>query len=125
MLLSRRGVRPVGRRAGIRLAVPIAVALSVAGCASDRDHRRDAYAHQAHAAQQAMTQRPPAESELEDDGLPSQAPPPANRRPEPDDPREPYSPNYGRTVPLPAPVRADTMPVAKEAMARYATARGS
>ena len=42
--------------------------------------------------------------ELEDDGLPPQVPPPVNRKREPDDPREPYSPNYGN--PAPAPQRA-------------------
>lgn len=34
-------------------------------------------------------------SEVEDDGLPSQAPPPARIRQMPDDPSQPYSPNYG------------------------------
>jgi hypothetical protein len=36
--------------------------------------------------------------ELEDDGLPSQAPPPVRIRHVPDDPNAPWSPNYGRSA---------------------------
>lgn len=36
-----------------------------------------------------------ASVEVEDDGLPAQAPPPARIRQMPDDPSEPFSPNYG------------------------------
>jgi hypothetical protein len=41
---------------------------------------------------------------LELDGLPAQEAPSIHRRRPPDDPREPFSPNYGRRLPLPAPV---------------------
>jgi len=34
--------------------------------------------------------------EVEDDGLPAQTPPPVRVRMMPDDPSEPFSPNYGR-----------------------------
>jgi len=40
----------------------------------------------------------PVSVELEDDGLPPQSPPPRSIRAQPDDPNEPWSPNYGRTV---------------------------
>jgi hypothetical protein len=41
-------------------------------------------------------------SRIEDDGLPSQVAPPAGIRQQPDDPSEPYSPNYGGPrAPLP------------------------
>jgi hypothetical protein len=43
---------------------------------------------------------------LELDGLPAQEAPSIHRRRPPDDPREPFSPNYGRRSPLPAPVSA-------------------
>ena len=36
--------------------------------------------------------------EIEDDGLPAQTPPRVERAPEPDNPNEPYSPNYGRSA---------------------------
>lgn len=34
--------------------------------------------------------------EIEDDGLPAQIPPVRRNRTEPDNPREPFSPNYGK-----------------------------
>ncbi len=40
----------------------------------------------------------PVSVELEDDGLPPQSPPPRSIRAALDDPNEPWSPNYGRTV---------------------------
>lgn len=39
--------------------------------------------------------------DLEKDGLPAQSPPDLERRRTPDDPSEPFSPNYGRRI-LPA-----------------------
>lgn len=89
--------------AGIaRLAMIGAAACALAGCATDEEYRRAVYARDAarqNVAQQQQQQRQrPTEPEVEDDGLPSQVPPPANRRREADDPREPYSPNYGAPV---------------------------
>jgi hypothetical protein len=73
----------------------VAAALAAGGCASNHERREQARAaHQAYAMRTAAAQQ-----ELEDDGLPAQVPPPANRRREPDDPREPYSPNYGASAP--------------------------
>ena len=43
--------------------------------------------------------------EIEDDGLPAQLAP-RNPRPTPDDPTEPWSPNYGNRAPLKAAERA-------------------
>jgi hypothetical protein len=44
--------------------------------------------------------------ELEDDGLPAQSAPPVRIRMAPDDPSQPWSPNYGRIGgPVPAPAR--------------------
>lgn len=92
MLMSRRCLE---RKLVVMSAVVVGVA-SLAGCASDREQRREAYAHEAYAMRAAALPKRASEPELEDDGLPSQAPPPANRRLEPDDPREPFSPNYGK-----------------------------
>jgi len=38
----------------------------------------------------------PRRVEIEDDGMEAQPPPPMVRKREPDDPSEPFSPNYGR-----------------------------
>jgi hypothetical protein len=46
-------------------------------------------------AQVAAAVKSKAKIEIEDDGLPVQSPPPARIRDEPDDPSEPFSPNYG------------------------------
>ncbi|MBU2533446.1 MAG: hypothetical protein KKB37_11945 [Alphaproteobacteria bacterium] len=49
----------------------------------------------------------PQQVELEADGLAVQAPPRVQQRPEPDDPSEPFSPNYG---PPPEPAEAPPAP---------------
>ncbi len=98
MSLRRRVDRARASSAVVRCVLLVS-ALAVAGCASDDEYRREAYA-QAHAmrATPQVRQQP---QEMEDDGLPPQVPPPVNRRREPDDPREPYSPNYGKTGAIP------------------------
>ena len=110
----------------VRLAV-VAAALSVAGCASDAEMRREreAYVRHVQAQQQAMAGERIREVELEADGLPSQTAPLANRRIEPDDPSEPFSPNYGRfnagppgTKPLAVPQRTTLAPSPDDAPAR-------
>jgi hypothetical protein len=76
----------------VRLTASIAL-LSLAGCASNSDR----YASH---GQQPPTQVAHAVAvEVEDDGLPSQAPPPVRIRDIPDDPSEPFSKNYGGTNP--------------------------
>lgn len=51
--------------------------------------------------------------EVEADGLPSQLAP-RNRRPEPDDPTEPWSPNYGKVSPQRADRPLDTTRLAQK-----------
>jgi hypothetical protein len=85
---------------GLARLVLAAVTLSAAGCASDAEYRRQVhgqhvYTQQAQAMRGAIAPPRAAEPELEDDGLPPQVAPPVNRARTPDDPREPYSPNYG------------------------------
>lgn len=97
MLVWRRGVRAEASVAKLPALSMLALAISLAGCASDEEYRREAMMrHQA-----AITSQQMREVELEEDGLPSQLPPPINRRREADDPSEPFSPNYGRTVNAP------------------------
>lgn len=80
-----------------RLAI-IGVAVLSAGCASKGPPQ--SYAQVGIGRPAANSVSPPVE--IEDDGLPSQSPPVWRTRVEPDDPSEPFSPNYGGTV---APVR--------------------
>jgi hypothetical protein len=87
----------------VRLAAcAAALSLSVvaAGCAGDNARQRQAYAYpgMVHVAPPAPVQ-PAPRAEIEDDGLPSQAPPMRKRANEPDDPTEPFSPNYGTMPP--------------------------
>jgi len=68
---------------GARLSAVTACALVVAGCAGPSAERSSTLQAQVHRMQ------------MEDDGLPRQTPPPPRVRGEPDDPSEPFSPNYG------------------------------
>jgi hypothetical protein len=89
---------------GFSRCAVVAIALTLAGCATDEEYRREAHARAAYAHAQAQASAAPRrEADLEDDGLPSQVPPPVGRRMEPDDPREPFSRNYGRPVAAPQP----------------------
>jgi hypothetical protein len=60
--------------------------------------------------------------EIEEDGLPAQLAP-RHRRPEPDDPSEPWSPNYGSRAPQkPAAAPPVTLPAPAERSAARVTA---
>lgn len=63
----------------------MALALALAGCASTAEQAGPPQA----VAQAGRMQH------VEEDGLPPQVAPPMRARTEPDDPTEPYSPNYG------------------------------
>lgn len=97
MSTSRHG------RGGLSLAARAAalgLTLAGAGCASDGTQQRYAYAYPGTAYVTPPAPRPQVpRAEIEDDGLPAQAPPLRKRASEPDDPTEPFSPNYG-TVPI-------------------------
>ncbi len=103
MSWSRRCVEVKSCAVGVARLALVAAALAVGGCATDEEFRREreAYVRQQLAQQQALAGPKVRESELEDDGLPSQVAPPANRRRDPDDPSEPFSPNYGRPGAVP------------------------
>ena len=70
----------------------LALAASLAGCATSSADPTPGPARMDHADRAAM----------EDDGLPAQAAPPAGIRQQPDDPREPFSRNYGAPPHRPA-----------------------
>lgn len=90
-------------RAAIVPLLVAAAALVEAGCAADNN------AYNAGAPVTVAYARPAPGVEIEDDGLPSQAPPAADIRQMPDDPSEPYSRNYGG----PNPAAIDRKPVDK------------
>jgi hypothetical protein len=90
-------VRPVGA------ALCLLTAIAAGGCQttqrSEREWAMRAVGAPVAPAVAAYVPKP----EMEADGLPSQAPPPMRRQPGPDDPTEPFSPNYG-TVRVKMPV---------------------
>lgn len=107
----------------------LALSLSLAGCAATK-HSGDYRAQAGGPGQRVALATPPAggrpQPVIEDDGLPTQAAPRLRRNPEPDNPDEPFSPNYGPPPvgaapkrPLPpahTPSVPPTAPVRKAAM---------
>jgi hypothetical protein len=86
------------------------IALASGGC-STAQHTRQHAAITANEPQRVAveTMRKP---DLEDDGMEAQVPPPPSIRLAPDDPSEPFSPNYGQpaTSPAAAPAKPATEP---------------
>lgn len=79
-------------RAGLKPAISFCALLALptlAGCASSGSH---SYTAQNAPVSARVAQ---AATAVEDDGLPSQAPPPGRIRLMPDEPAEPFSKNYG------------------------------
>ena len=97
--------------------VVLTVALALGGCATSRqsqDYQYQAGAPRAYVRPHKVAAVPPKIA-MEDDGHPSQLPPRIRPQAEPDDPSEPFSPNYG--PPLPgtetSPPQQTTKPVHK------------
>ncbi len=80
----------VTSRVAFARSAAFAAVLGLAGCASDPNART---------AQSMSPQVVADATEMEDDGLPVQTPPPARVRAEEVDPSEPFSPNYGGANP--------------------------
>ncbi len=82
----------------------LAVALLVGGCASRQGEQQAYSAHMRGPDAQVADARdaggPAQKEDVEGDGMPAQLPPPRRERPMPDDPREPWSPNYGSAKPV-------------------------
>lgn len=91
-------------RALVLGVVVLGTAVLVAGCASKQASHHSGYS-QMGAQRVAVV---PPRVEMEDDGLPSQTPPPRRASALPDDPREPWSRNYGGPAPAAAPASAAT-----------------
>jgi hypothetical protein len=94
----------------------LAALLGLSGCSSAGTTQYSAENTQVAPARIAQ-----AATEVEDDGLPSQSPPPVRIHQMPDDPNEPFSRNYGGGNPAAVPAEAHdtptiTPPVAKPIM---------
>jgi hypothetical protein len=113
MFVYARGVELRLKLVPLVRTCALGAALLAGGCASDQEYRGQAhgYSQQAYVANGQAAQQRRVEPELEDDGLPSQVAPPIQRRREADDPREPFSPNYGSPPSGPPAQRAEAPPV--------------
>jgi len=81
-----------------RLCVPGCAVLVLIGCAQ---HNTEGY--QSHSSLSLQSQGAVGASRIiriESDGLPAQHPPQVQRQAAVDDPSEPFSPNYGRRMPI-------------------------
>ena len=89
--MRRLRCRIASARRGFRLTwlAPLGLAIALAGCATSSAEPTS--------GPQALAQADRAR--VEDDGLPVQVAPPAGIRQLPDDPREPFSRNYGPQPP--------------------------
>jgi hypothetical protein len=91
-------------RAGILPLSLLLVALTVGGCASRQSDQQapsaQAYDADAHVADAGSADAARPKEDLEADGMPAQLPPLRRPRPIPDDPTEPWSPNYGTVRPI-------------------------
>lgn len=94
MSLSRSSALLFGR-ASVTVALLVILPLALGGCATSQARSYEPATR--------VSSFPPnvagphgATIEMEDDGIPVQPPPVASRSHEPDDPSEPFSPNYGR-----------------------------
>ncbi len=98
MCLLWRGVARASP--GTVVSIGCLTSLMLTGCATSQAEREEAEAATAVVSHVVVYHKPlPPDhhpAAIEDDGLPSQSPPLRVRRPQPDDPTEPFSPNYGR-----------------------------
>jgi hypothetical protein len=85
MCRLRRGVAFAGQGLLLTWLGPVGLAIAMAGCAASSAEPMPASLPLVQADR----------AEMEDDGLPVQVAPPAGIRQLPDDPREPFSRNYG------------------------------
>lgn len=102
LLRSGCGLLPVPMRAcraPSRVLVLTAAAAALAGCSQ---HATQTAAYDPRVAPPPHHVSPDAgrKPDLEDDGREAQIPPMKKAQPEPDDPREPWSRNYGKSPPV-------------------------
>ena len=85
-------------------SITLLLAIGLAGCSTRASERAAPYARVSSSAVYSsdIAAAQAGAVEVEDDGIAVQTPPALTRHPRPDDPREPFSPNYGREAPLAA-----------------------
>ena len=99
------------RRGAVSLCSKPMLALLLAGLAGGCAARSEYSAANVGAAERHQVAVAGPREEIEDDGLPAQRPPLLQRRRLPDDPSEPFSPNYGNAPPRQAETnRPSTIP---------------
>ena len=105
----RSGALPRLRLAALTGPSVVALALVAGGCSSQNSNQHAEVWPWSAEPQRVAAAVPvePRRVELEDDGQEAQVAPPRSIRQAPDDPREPWSRNYG---PPPVPRRADIPP---------------
>jgi hypothetical protein len=92
----------------------LAAPLTIAGCASNTRSTNTANLLR---QDQRPAPLPVQKVELEDDGVPVQTAPSFRVRNAPDDPTQPWSPNYGRDIPAQAPIPTElTLPGQRQAL---------
>lgn len=92
---------PMSYRPALSRAILLAAAATLAGCAQHASQQTAGYDPRV-TAQQPYHVMPDSgrKPDLEADGREAQLPPVKRQRAEPDDPREPWSPNYGEAPPV-------------------------
>lgn len=109
MLNSRTGTMPVG---ALRLSVctaMIAVTAVLGACSSSKQAATPEAQWRVNGPPTQLAQTAPPAVIIEDDGIEAQTPPRVRKQAEPDDPTEPWSPNYG-TVPARSAVNSNPPP---------------
>jgi hypothetical protein len=101
MQALRSGRVPLRLEAPVCWCLFVVLGIALAGCARSGPHTQDSWNVGGPPPVVADADRPRVQ--MEADGLPAQTPPLRREPSEPDDPSEPFSPNYG---PRPAPALA-------------------
>ena len=105
VLLVRTGRHAAGVRSGAscaRVALLLSLAsLGLGGCSTAASSPTGGLFGGLMASISEPEHKPPPPSEIEDDGMEGQRPPPLRMYSREDDPAQPFSPNYG-SVPMPA-----------------------
>ena len=105
VLLVRTGRHAAGVRSGAscaRVALLLSLAsLGLGGCSTAASSPTGGLFGGLMASISEPERKPPPPSEIEDDGMQAQRPPPLRMYSREDDPTQPFSPNYG-SVPMPA-----------------------
>lgn len=91
---------PMPSRRALRRTILLAAAVSLTGCAQHANQQTAAYDARVATQPYYVSSETGRKPDLEADGREAQLPPVKRQRAEPDDPREPWSPNYGEALPV-------------------------